>query len=152
MTGTNCDLFTHKSSRSYLNHLVIKALLSDDVVETSLPRATVASWASNGVVRHRNKGCLRMTSLKVYLSFSTILFFSRHLFPIPTSQKRLSLSKVITRYHYQHSCKEKTYTTCGEYRKLCWRKKGTGGLGGGDIGTNFSRGLGIATRTLGSRS
>jgi hypothetical protein len=24
MTGTNCDLFTHKSSRSYLNHLVIK--------------------------------------------------------------------------------------------------------------------------------
>jgi uncharacterized membrane protein YdbT with pleckstrin-like domain len=23
MTGTNCDLFTHKSSRSYLNHLVI---------------------------------------------------------------------------------------------------------------------------------
>jgi hypothetical protein len=23
MTGTNCDLFTHKSFRSYLNHLVI---------------------------------------------------------------------------------------------------------------------------------
>jgi hypothetical protein len=23
ITGTNCDLFTHKSSRSYLNHLVI---------------------------------------------------------------------------------------------------------------------------------
>jgi hypothetical protein len=23
MTGTNCDLFTHKQSRSYLNHLVI---------------------------------------------------------------------------------------------------------------------------------
>jgi hypothetical protein len=22
MTGTNCDLFTHKSSRSYLNHVV----------------------------------------------------------------------------------------------------------------------------------
>jgi hypothetical protein len=22
MTGTNCDLFTHKSSRSYLDHLV----------------------------------------------------------------------------------------------------------------------------------
>jgi hypothetical protein len=22
MTGTNCDLFTHKLSRSYLNHLV----------------------------------------------------------------------------------------------------------------------------------
>jgi hypothetical protein len=25
MTGTNCDLFTHKQSRSYLNHLVITA-------------------------------------------------------------------------------------------------------------------------------
>ena len=25
MTGTNCDLFTHKSSRSYLNHLVVDA-------------------------------------------------------------------------------------------------------------------------------
>jgi hypothetical protein len=24
MTGTNCDLLTHKSSRSYLNHLVNK--------------------------------------------------------------------------------------------------------------------------------
>jgi hypothetical protein len=23
MTGTNCDLFTHKQSRSYLNHLVV---------------------------------------------------------------------------------------------------------------------------------
>jgi hypothetical protein len=26
MTGTNCDLFTHKSSRSYLNHLVCRNL------------------------------------------------------------------------------------------------------------------------------
>jgi hypothetical protein len=26
MTGTNCDLFTHKQSRSYLNHLVIAAV------------------------------------------------------------------------------------------------------------------------------
>jgi hypothetical protein len=24
MTGTNCDLFTHKSSQSYLNHLVFE--------------------------------------------------------------------------------------------------------------------------------
>jgi type IV secretory pathway VirB6-like protein len=27
MTGTNCDLFTHKSSGSYLNHLVICSVL-----------------------------------------------------------------------------------------------------------------------------
>jgi hypothetical protein len=29
MTGTNCDLFTHKSSRSYLNHLVYSRILLD---------------------------------------------------------------------------------------------------------------------------
>jgi hypothetical protein len=28
MTGTNCDLFTHKSSRSYLNHLVCLLFLA----------------------------------------------------------------------------------------------------------------------------
>jgi hypothetical protein len=25
MTGTNCDLFTHNQSRSYLNHLVLRS-------------------------------------------------------------------------------------------------------------------------------
>jgi hypothetical protein len=30
MTGTNCDLFTHKQSRSYLNHLVYEARKSAD--------------------------------------------------------------------------------------------------------------------------
>jgi hypothetical protein len=29
MTGTNCDLFTHKSSRSYLNHLVQKINIAE---------------------------------------------------------------------------------------------------------------------------
>jgi hypothetical protein len=28
MTGTNCDLFTHNQSRSYLNHLVFMAMSS----------------------------------------------------------------------------------------------------------------------------
>jgi hypothetical protein len=27
MTGTNCDLFTHNQSRSYLNHLVIREVI-----------------------------------------------------------------------------------------------------------------------------
>jgi hypothetical protein len=35
MTGTNCDLFTHKSSRSYLNHFVY----SDPVRISLLPYA-----------------------------------------------------------------------------------------------------------------
>jgi hypothetical protein len=30
MTGTNCDLFTHNHSRSYLNHLVDWILLAQD--------------------------------------------------------------------------------------------------------------------------
>ena len=28
MTGTNCDLFTHNQSRSYLNHLVHSCFVS----------------------------------------------------------------------------------------------------------------------------
>jgi hypothetical protein len=30
MTGTNCDLFTHKSSQSYLNHLLLPPSSSTD--------------------------------------------------------------------------------------------------------------------------
>jgi hypothetical protein len=30
MTGTNCDLFTHKQSRSYLNHLALVTRGGDD--------------------------------------------------------------------------------------------------------------------------
>jgi hypothetical protein len=41
MTGTNCDLFTHKSSRSYLNHLVLhpdqKSAGGDDKVLQFVP-------------------------------------------------------------------------------------------------------------------
>ena len=36
MTGTNCDLFTHKSSRSYLNHLVFFILLFDNYNHSKL--------------------------------------------------------------------------------------------------------------------
>jgi hypothetical protein len=47
MTGTNCDLFTHKQSRSYLNHLVhadvrtdIRAAVCSSTLKTE---ATVSS-------------------------------------------------------------------------------------------------------------
>ena len=36
MTGTNCDLFTHKSSRSYLNHLVLPNLFQLFVIIYSM--------------------------------------------------------------------------------------------------------------------
>jgi hypothetical protein len=47
MTGANCDLFTHKSSRSYLNHLVYEcvllclSVLAVDFVLVCLPLSSV---------------------------------------------------------------------------------------------------------------
>jgi hypothetical protein len=34
MTGTNCDLFTHNQSRSYLNHLVFLCIISIVITHT----------------------------------------------------------------------------------------------------------------------
>jgi hypothetical protein len=48
MTGTNCDLFTHKSSRSYLNHLVY------DVKSSGVAR-TFDGRANNRNCRPRQK-------------------------------------------------------------------------------------------------
>jgi hypothetical protein len=41
MTGTNCDMFTHKSSRSYLKHLVHTTLILTRVPDSLLP------WKNN---------------------------------------------------------------------------------------------------------
>jgi hypothetical protein len=43
MTGTNCDLFTHNQSRSYLNHLVYKSQLCKGCVHD----ACKLNWNSN---------------------------------------------------------------------------------------------------------
>jgi hypothetical protein len=43
MTGTNCDLFTHKSSRSYLNHLVFSHYL----------KTARFSGGGGGVIKHK---------------------------------------------------------------------------------------------------
>jgi hypothetical protein len=43
MTGTNCDLFTHNQSRSYLNHLVKRKVLqipNNSVFDASSPRSS----------------------------------------------------------------------------------------------------------------
>jgi hypothetical protein len=53
MTGTNCDLFTHKQSRSYLNRLVQTAWLNKHkiyLVVTS-PEDGVEQAAKHVVVR-----------------------------------------------------------------------------------------------------
>jgi hypothetical protein len=47
MTGTNCDLFAHKSSRSYLNHLVNMEWTNDATLQLfSEYQKYVALWDS----------------------------------------------------------------------------------------------------------
>jgi hypothetical protein len=41
MTGTNCDLFTHKYSRSYLNHLVVGVVLRGCAVLNCVSRVAI---------------------------------------------------------------------------------------------------------------
>jgi hypothetical protein len=43
MTGTNCDLFTHNQSRSYLNHLVYTVPLKVGVSRTASFNARLES-------------------------------------------------------------------------------------------------------------
>ena len=54
MTGTNCDLFTHKSSRSYLNHLVHRSLCEVPITRIRfqsnvnfLDRSSTNTWTLN---------------------------------------------------------------------------------------------------------
>jgi hypothetical protein len=51
MTGTNCDLFTHKSSRSYLNHLVYFCPVLPDIggSVTLVGRFFPASFEESGI-------------------------------------------------------------------------------------------------------
>jgi hypothetical protein len=44
MTGTNCDLFTHKSSPSYLNHLVFKQLQRQGRDKLKIDPITITEW------------------------------------------------------------------------------------------------------------
>jgi hypothetical protein len=37
MTGTNCDLFTHNQSRSYLNHLVFGTIFTEQGNLSGIP-------------------------------------------------------------------------------------------------------------------
>ena len=53
MTGTNCDLFTHKSSRSYLNHLVL-LLCKKNIEKSVLVHNQHSKLHTN--IRHVTKG------------------------------------------------------------------------------------------------
>jgi hypothetical protein len=48
MTGTNCDLFTHNQSRSYLNHLVLHAFKT----EVGSSRLLIVAFCGSMSSRH----------------------------------------------------------------------------------------------------
>jgi hypothetical protein len=59
MTGTNCDLFTHKSSRSYLNHLVYGTIECFDSLTCSatiLLQHNIAGTGHLSVFRRKGPG------------------------------------------------------------------------------------------------
>jgi hypothetical protein len=56
MTGTNCDLFTHKSSRSYLNHLVFYSPKLRCYVDSVIIKAIcLAEYQKHSVKRKKDK-------------------------------------------------------------------------------------------------
>ena len=68
MTGTNCDLFTHKSSRSYLNHLVFYCRFK------SSKCSAVAALALPDVSKDRNGFTFKVESLRRHLKTSEIFY------------------------------------------------------------------------------
>jgi hypothetical protein len=76
MTGTNCDLFTHKSSRSYLNHLVLKR--NTNVLKNYIFLFSAAPRLRRGPDRF-------LSRLLTYLSFRLKLNLepSKHLYLVP---------------------------------------------------------------------
>jgi hypothetical protein len=64
MTGTNCDLFTHISSRSYLNHLVALQVLKCRTTNSTLCRESSVHF--NYVCNHKTyENCVRNFSQQV---------------------------------------------------------------------------------------
>jgi hypothetical protein len=58
MTGTNCDLFTHNQSRSYLNHLVYVSINAIILIKpycyTRKPNRTLSQLAADLVYHHHH--------------------------------------------------------------------------------------------------
>jgi preprotein translocase subunit SecG len=59
ITGTNCDLFTHNQSRSYLNHLVIIIIIIIIIIKLCLLtcwlNSTSASYKASTKTKHNSK-------------------------------------------------------------------------------------------------
>jgi hypothetical protein len=64
MTGTNCDLFTHDQSRSYLNHLVINVSCNRMMLFSSWALLSKLTWFTD---------LFRYTRSKTAVSFSCCL-------------------------------------------------------------------------------
>ena len=68
MTGTNCDLFTHNQSRSYLNHLVVVVVVVVVVISGIL-----RSDSSDHITRENNVvfiGCANAGYCRLYQNCS----------------------------------------------------------------------------------
>ena len=79
MTGTNCDLFTHKSSRSYLNHLVF---LLPSACNNSAPTARISMkfdiWFLPKMCRE-NSSFIKIWQKKLVLYIKTFSNLCRYL-------------------------------------------------------------------------
>jgi hypothetical protein len=77
MTGTNCDLFTHNQSRSYLNHLVF---VSVSVRGGTATRLQVGQLKNPGSLPGRRKRFFRPqsaeTGSEAFYSEGTGIYFS----------------------------------------------------------------------------
>jgi hypothetical protein len=59
MTGTNCDLFTHKSSRSHLKHLVVR-------LNSILEEFNCRGFLRVIIERNQRKAFLKMFVMKFF--------------------------------------------------------------------------------------
>jgi hypothetical protein len=75
MTGTNCDLFTHKSSRSYLNHLVI-VITVYGWTRIRIAESMAVAGDENSISRNRRR-LLKSTSDSGYVCVALVVFTRR---------------------------------------------------------------------------
>jgi hypothetical protein len=69
MTGTNCDLFTHKSSRSYLNHLVLHRL----PIRPANPHNSTLPIQSSAISHHMSYPQFNYTDCSEYVKLPSVL-------------------------------------------------------------------------------
>jgi hypothetical protein len=93
MTGTNRDMFTHKLSRSYLNHLVVAAVSRKRNFAEGKPRSLQECTASGDEIALPPFGQLGNTSERKYMFISAKNYLSAHETTHLNVWKQISKSK-----------------------------------------------------------